>query len=69
MAIGAGLILAGVLLLYLILGIWAISQIFPRAPGISPEPGSHPRERNSKTGAGQQNFAGPTRISPESDRS
>lgn len=38
MAMSLWLVLSGVLALYVFLGLWAISQIFPGERGITPRP-------------------------------
>ena len=55
MALGAWLVLAGVCLLYVALGVWAVAQIFPadrsgtHPPGPSPGPDLGPHHENWRT--------------------
>jgi hypothetical protein len=46
MATSGWLILAGVLVLYIALGLWAVSQIFPTDHDANPRASQHPTERD-----------------------
>jgi hypothetical protein len=48
MAVSSWLVLSGVLALYVSLGLWAISQIFPVKRGTTPRPEGQ-RKRTSRT--------------------
>lgn len=67
MASGAMLALVGVLLVYLMPGLWAVPQIFPRGPGITF--GSDAGWWRSRDRARERNVTGPQEISPGSERS
>jgi len=49
MAMSGWLVLAGVCLLYIALGLWAVSQIFPSDRGTTPEPGPDQQQESSRT--------------------
>ena len=66
MTVGAMLVLVGVLVVYLMLGLWAVTQIFPRDPASPSRP--TPTGGSSGTARGERNVTGPQKISPGSER-